>query len=91
MWKRQDGTGGYQKEAAAMEKMTNLMGITPADGAKTLVFLATSSKAVEQGTRGEYWDRCKPRWTPAWMKDAELRAAFWAKWEADTGVDSSQL
>ncbi|KAG9008280.1 Riboflavin biosynthesis protein RibBA [Tulasnella sp. 427] len=91
MWKRTDGTGAYEKESAAMEKMTNLMGITPADGAKTIVFLATSPIAAKQETRGEYWDRCKPRWTPAWMNDKELRAALWAKWEADTGVDISGL
>ncbi|KIO30320.1 hypothetical protein M407DRAFT_5689 [Tulasnella calospora MUT 4182] len=91
MWKREDGTGGYEKESAAMEKMTNLMGMTPADGAKTMVFLAASPKAANKEIRGEYWDRCKPRWTPAWMNDKETRASLWAKWEADTGVDIAQL
>lgn len=91
MWKRPDGTGAYEKESAMMDKMTNMIGISPADGAKTMVFLAASPNAANKDTRGEYWDRCKPRWTPAWMNDKELRASLWAKWEADIGVDISDL
>lgn len=44
-------------------RLINLVGITPAAGALTPVYLATSSdqKVVEGG---EYWDRCYHRWVP---------------------------
>ncbi len=53
--------------------------ITPARGARTSVFLATSSRVA--GRTGEYWVRCKPGHMAAKARDPAAAARLWEESE----------
>ena len=61
--------------------------LSPAKGARTSVYLA-SSPAVE-GVTGEYFDKCKPAKTRRWAQDAEAAQRLWQVSEELVGLDAT--
>lgn len=69
-----------------MWKLRRLGGMTPAEAAKTAIYLATSDEA--QGKSGLYWDKCKPKPSSARSKNAEDAARLWKISERLCGIDN---
>lgn len=62
-----------------------LGGVTPAKGAATSIYLA-SSAACEK-VSGKYWDKCKPKPSAQISYDEALASALWQKCEELTSVE----
>jgi len=69
----QDGdTGGA---SALMVKAGEVITITPAEGARTSIYLASAERARE--TNGGYWAASKPARCAPWARDAAAAARLW--------------
>ena len=64
--------------------MLRLIGKTPAEGARTAVYLALSPEV--EGQSGVCWDNLKPARTSARSRDADLARRFWDLAERLTGT-----
>lgn len=56
-------------------KIRRMGGVSPAEGAATSIYLATSSEAA--GQSGKYWDKCKPKPSSQRSYDKEDAARLW--------------
>lgn len=59
----------------AWKALTGIMGISEAEGAKTSVYLASSSDIAT--TTGLYFDKCKSKTTSKLAQDKDLEAQLW--------------
>ena len=76
-----DEAGGWQARAFGLAK--RLFGVSPEQGADTLVFLASSPDAA--GASGEYFIKREPRTPSAAARDDAAARLLWEKSEAITG------
>ena len=56
-------------------KLRRSAGVTPEEGARTSLYLATSEEV--KGVSGKYWDRCKPKPSSELSHDQETAAKLW--------------
>ncbi len=56
-------------------KVRRLGGVSPAKGAETSIYLATSNEA--KGQSGKYWDKCKPKPSSKRSYDTEDATRLW--------------
>ncbi|MCG3173846.1 MAG: hypothetical protein GMKNLPBB_02053 [Myxococcota bacterium] len=59
--------------------------ITPEEGARTSIYLATSPEV--EGKTGLYWDKCKPKTPSRAARDPELAKRLWDWSVQQTGLD----
>ncbi|KAG9014451.1 hypothetical protein FRB95_007135 [Tulasnella sp. JGI-2019a] len=85
-WTDPSGVAAHPYLAKLCSVIGAAIGTTPAQGAVTPIFLATSARASEPENRGKFWDTFGWRWAPGWMTDEQLRDGFWKKWQSDAGV-----
>ena len=62
--------------------------ISPAEGARTSIYLATSPEV--HGVSGEYFVKCKPVQPKPWARDPEAAARLWKVSEELVGLNSHQ-
>ncbi len=67
--------GDTRGASAALVKAGEFMTITPAEGARTSIYLASAEQARE--TNGGYWAASKPARCAPWAKDAVAAARLW--------------
>jgi retinol dehydrogenase 12 len=65
-------------------KFTDKFTLSPEDGAKTSIYLASSAEV--EGMRGLYFDRCKPARTSAAARDTAAAAHLWSMSVEMTGL-----
>jgi len=58
-------------------KLRRSGGVSPAEGAKTSIYLASSDAA--KGVSGKYWDKCKPKPSSKLSYDTEVSQKMWEK------------
>ncbi|MGB3618424.1 MAG: SDR family oxidoreductase [Catalinimonas sp.] len=66
-------------------RLRRLGGVTPAEGAQTNVFLATSP--LVRGVSGQYWDRCRPKRSSVRSYDPGDARRLWALSLKRTGLE----
>lgn len=76
-----DQSGGLTALAIRLAK---LMALAPAEGAKTLTYLAASPEV--EGVTGEYFHRCRPAVPTAAARDDETARRLWAASERLAGL-----
>lgn len=73
-------TGFAQDEPGMMDSLMKRFGryvlLTPEDGARTSIHLATSPDA--EGITGKYWVRCKPAWCKPLARDDATAERLWS-------------
>ncbi|KAG8893740.1 hypothetical protein FRB99_001724 [Tulasnella sp. 403] len=86
---RENGMGAFKSDPSGQRTNTAVswIGFRTAQGAYTIVFLATSPDMDKQHLKGKFWDRYTWKWTPPWMENAELRKELWKRWEQDSGLE----
>ncbi|HJP51337.1 MAG TPA: SDR family oxidoreductase [Pseudomonadales bacterium] len=70
-----------------VRKMANLIFITPEEGAKTTIMLA--SDPLLTGVSGEYYDQTKPAQYSDLVQDEALRKRLWQESEQMVGISAS--
>ena len=65
-------------------KLRRSGGVSPAEGAKTSIYLASSEAA--KGVSGKYWDKCKPKPSSKLSYDKEVAHQMWEKSLALLGI-----
>ncbi|GAA94198.1 uncharacterized protein L969DRAFT_93580 [Mixia osmundae IAM 14324] len=76
--------------AAGVISAVNVIGITAEQGAVTNVFLCTSDKPLQPGSRGRFWDQTALRWSPGWIVSRD-HTALWQSWLRDARIDKDPL